>query len=193
MHRQKTIAKWLAVILSLTIAVACYIALSAITDGKSNDNVAGANDNEYPQNQTPQPPSPVYSVLPRKCEIIGDKNIAHFGGEAEEKMLDAFVFANKNVMVVSCDSKQYDVSETGIYLAIFDKTSLEKVVKITDKSGSCLSRCQTRNGLAIFVRSREKPTSYYSMRNLKSIVKTQSMNSTRYIQIISTAQSKRSA
>lgn len=150
MHRQKTIAKWLAVILSLTIAVACYIALSAITDGKSNDNVAGANDNEYPPNQIPQTPSPVYSVLPRKCEIIGDKNIAHFGGEAEEKMLDAFVFANKNVMIVSCDSKQYDVSETGIYLAIFDKTSLEKVVKITEKSGSYLSRCQTRNGLAIF-------------------------------------------
>lgn len=121
MHRQKTIAKWLAVILSLTIAVACYIALSAITDGKSNDNVAGANDNEYPQNQIPQPPSPVYSVLPRKCEIIGDKNIAHFGGEAEEKMLDAFVFANKNVMIVSCDSKQYDVSETGRPRLINDK------------------------------------------------------------------------
>ena len=48
MHKQKTIAKWLAVILLMTVAVACYIGLSAIV-GKNPDanaNVAGANDDK---------------------------------------------------------------------------------------------------------------------------------------------------
>ena len=45
MHKQKTIAKWLAVILLMTVAVACYIALSAVANANSKTNVAGANDN----------------------------------------------------------------------------------------------------------------------------------------------------
>ena len=44
MQRQKTIAKWLAVILLLTLAVASYVTLRAIFGGRTQDNVAGAQD-----------------------------------------------------------------------------------------------------------------------------------------------------
>ena len=40
MHKQKTIAKWLAVILLMTVAVACYIALSAVANAKSRTDFA---------------------------------------------------------------------------------------------------------------------------------------------------------
>ena len=48
MQKQKIIAKWLAVVLLLTVAIACYVGLSSIIK-KDGDNVAGANGTE--QNQ----------------------------------------------------------------------------------------------------------------------------------------------
>lgn len=149
MHKQKTIAKWLAVILLMTVAVACYIALSAVANANSKTNVAGANDN--PETDLPDSPQkPVYSTLPRACEKVDGKSVAHFGGEGEEKLLDAFSFAGKSVLIVSCDSSQYDVKETGIYAAIFSGTTLEKSIRIASAKGRYFCACQTRYGIAIF-------------------------------------------
>ena len=157
MHKQKTIAKWLAVILLMTVAVACYIALSAVANANSKTNVAGANDN--PETDLPDSPQkPVYSTLPRACEKVDGKSVAHFGGEGEEKLLDAFSFAGKSVLIVSCDSSQYDVKETGIYAAIFSGPTLEKSIRIASAKGRYLCACQTRYGIAIFCAENNETT-----------------------------------
>ena len=78
------------------------------------------------------------------CEKVDGKSVAHFGGEGEEKLLDAFSFAGKTVLIVSCDSSQYDVKETGIYAAIFSGTTLEKSIKIASAKGRYFCACQTR-------------------------------------------------
>lgn len=149
MHKQKTIAKWLAVILLMTVAVACYVALSTVANANSQTNVAGANDN--PPNDLPNSPQkPIYSTLPRACEKVDGKSVAHFGGEGEENLLDTFSFAGKTVLIVSCDSTQYDVKEKGFYAAVFSGNTLEKSIKIASENGSYFCACQTRNGIAIF-------------------------------------------
>ena len=152
MQKQKTIAKWLAVILLMTVAVACYIALSAIV-GKNPDgnaNVAGANDDKNQENIDNPTIKPVYSVLPRKSETINGASVAHAGGEGEEKVLDVFYFAKKTALVFHSQSMQYDVKEKGFYIAIFGGETLEKTVKIANENDEYLSSCQTRNGVAIF-------------------------------------------
>lgn len=152
MQKQKTIAKWLAVILLMTVAVACYIALSAIV-GKNpdgNSNVAGANDDNNQENVDNPTIKPVYSVLPRKSETVNGASVAHVGGEGEEKVLDVFYFAKKTALVFHSQSEQYDVKEKGIYIAIFDGETLEKTLKIASENDKYLSSCQTRNGVAIF-------------------------------------------
>ncbi len=152
MQKQKTIAKWLAVILLMTVAVACYIALSAIA-GKTHDgnsNVAGANDDKSQETVNNPTTKPVYSVLPRKSETINGASVAHVGGEGEEKVLDVFYYANKTALVFRSTSEQYDMKEKGIYIAIFGGETLEKTLKIANENDKYLSSCQTRNGVAIF-------------------------------------------
>lgn len=154
MQKQKTIAKWLAVILLMTIAVASYVVLSALVSsdqGKSN-NVAGANDGDKPDvpSQIVEP-KPVYSTLPRKSESVLGASVAHVGGEGEETVLDAFYFAGKTALVFRTESTQYDVKESGIYIAIFDENTLEKTIKIADENDRFLTYCMTRNGVAIFL------------------------------------------
>ena len=152
MQKQKTIAKWLAVILLMTIAVACYIALSAIVGKNPSDNanVAGANDDKKQENVDNPTIKPVYSVLPRKSETVKGASVAHVGGEGEEKVLDVFYFAKKTALVFHSDSEQYDLKEKGIYIAIFGGETLEKTIKIANENAKYLSSCQTRNGIAIF-------------------------------------------
>lgn len=138
MQKQKTIAKWLAVILLMTVAVACYIALSAIV-GKNPDgnaNVAGANEDKSQENVDNPTIKPVYSVLPRKSETINGASVAHAGGEGEEKVLDVFYFAKKTALVFHSQSKQYDVKEKGFYIAIFGGETLEKPLKSQTKTTS---------------------------------------------------------
>ncbi len=152
MQKQKTIAKWLAVILLMTVAVACYIALSAIVgkDPDGNANVAGANDDKNQENADDPTTKPIYSVLPRKSENVNGATVAHVGGEGEEKVLDVFYFAKKTALVFHSNSEQYDVKEKGIYIAIFGGETLEKTLKIAEENDKYLSSCQTKNGVAIF-------------------------------------------
>ncbi len=179
MHRQKTIAKWLAVILLMTIAVAIYITLSAIMGDKpdKNNNIAGANGNQnQPQNpsqnpsqnpngnQNPSGPNtgqntqkpPVYSTLPRKCESVNNISVAHVGGEGEEKVVDSINFGGKTAVVFDCDSTTFDVKESGIYIAIFEENTLEKTLKIAGKNAKYLTSCQTKNGLVTFCKQEGK-------------------------------------
>lgn len=154
MQKQKTIAKWLAVILLLTVAVGCYIALNAILPNGKNSSIAGANgDNDNQGNvitptPTPTPtPQPVYTTLPRKGESINGMTVQHVGGDGEDILLDSLYQNGKRLLIFSTTSTQYDVKESGLYVAVFEKSSLIELVKIADDSEKYVNISQTSNGL----------------------------------------------
>lgn len=161
MQKQKTIAKWLAVILLVTVAIACYIVLDAIFVQNQNDNqnVADAKQDDTPSSEddtnTPsgtipiEPVLPTYSKLPRKCENIGNMQVAHVGGEGEEKLLDSIYCFSKTLVIFSSTSMQYDVKQSGIYIGVYEDMTLTKVVRICDVSATYLRGVQTSGGLLI--------------------------------------------
>lgn len=162
MQKQKTIAKWLAVILLVTVAISCYIVLDAIflKDNNSNQNVADAkqddnahasdNNANLPNDIAPtEPILPVYSTLPRNCENIKNMQVAHIGGENQEKLLGAIYCFGKTLVIFSTLSEQYDVKQCGIYIGVYDDMTLTKVVRVCDVTSLYLGAVQTSGGLMI--------------------------------------------
>lgn len=150
MQKQKIIAKWLAVVLLLTVAIACYVGLSSIIK-KDGDNVAGANGTE--QNQGEITVSKTFSVLPRACENVDGIKVNHVGGSGNEKVLKTLFCFSKTLVIFCTDSEDRDVKEKGIYIAAFCDDTLEKVVKIASDNESFLDCSQSRNGLVFFILS----------------------------------------
>lgn len=150
MQRQKTIAKWLAVILLLTVAIACYIALNAVIKNRQADsNIAGADGDQSNTVQPVDPPQPVYTTLPRRAENVGDYVVQHMGGESDEYLLDSVYFANKNLVIFSSLSVQYDVRENGIYIGVVQNDSLIEIRKLCSKEENYVGCIITQRGLLI--------------------------------------------
>lgn len=151
MQKQKTIAKWLAVVLLLTVAVACYIALNAVIKNQQSNsgNVAGADENvSNPDNQTPAP-QPIYTTLPRRAENVGDLKVQHMGGENDESLLDTVYYSDKRLVIFSSLSEQYDVKENGIYIGVLQNDSLIEVKKICSTDEEYVGCSITQRGLLI--------------------------------------------
>ncbi len=144
MQRQKTIAKWLAVILLLTLAVACYVALSAIFgDRSTHGNIAGAQDKTDSDANGSLPPAgeddgdsdapsegeephiPVYSEFPRSAVGVGGLDVINIGGEGEDVLLDRISCFGKDILIFDSASKEYDVKESGLHLAAISDGALE--------------------------------------------------------------------
>lgn len=161
MQRQKTIAKWLAIILLLTAIVACYVAFSAILNNKTpvNPDIAGADsDNKgddvtNPSDKDDQQPAPTYSVFPRSHETVGGLTVRHVGGEANDVFLDSLYFAGSRYVIFYSASTQYDVKDCGIHIANFASDSLLSVTQISlaDESFVCASVVQ--NGILIITKN----------------------------------------
>lgn len=140
MQKQKTIAKWLAVILLLTLAVASYVALSAImNDRDAGQNIAGAQDGNDPNPETPtdddqtpdlppediQPPHiPVYSQFPREAREIAGSKVLNIGGEGDDVLLDVISCYGKDMAIFSSTSEEYDVKQSGLHIATLDAGAL---------------------------------------------------------------------
>lgn len=150
MQKQKTIAKWLAVVLLVTVAIACYIVLSAILPNSSDASteIADANS-QNPTRDEPAAPKPIYSTLPRNCEHIDTLEVAHVGGEGSETLLDVVYCFSKTLVIFLSESTQYDVNESGIYIAVFEAMTLEKTLKIASSEQRYLGAMQARSGLII--------------------------------------------
>lgn len=152
MQRQKTIAKWLSVVLLTTIAIASYVLLNAI--GKTPDNdrrVSSAGQNQTSDNTSEQPQK-IFSAFPRKNEIINDIKVAHTGGSENENVLDYTYFKGKTVVFFKSESSDRDVKEAGLYIAVFANDSLESTIKIADENAIYLTSCLCQNGLLIFLK-----------------------------------------
>ena len=138
MQRQKTIAKWLSVVLLTTIAIASYILLSTIGKNAPSDSaVAGAGNTS--QTDVPTPPI-VYSTLPRACETVKGFSVAHAGGSKQEEVVDYVDFCGKTLVFFSSNSVDRDVKEAGLYIAVFDgRATLERTVKIAGNGAEYLN------------------------------------------------------
>ncbi|MBD5092612.1 MAG: hypothetical protein HDT36_04450 [Clostridiales bacterium] len=155
MQKQKTIAKWLAIILLLTIIVTCYFVFRAVIQGgnSSNKDIAGADDSG--NNTTVTPPledivdPPVYSEFPRNAEIVGGVTVRHVGGENKERLLDTMYFGGKRLVFFASESTQYDVRESGIHIAVFDSDKLSKTVKVAGADEEFKTVGLVQNGLLI--------------------------------------------
>lgn len=150
MQKQKTIAKWLAVVLLLTVAIACYVALSAILQKSDDTKVAGANDSN-PQQQTPV--KKTYSTFPRKAENVDKNAINHVGGSDDETLLSTVYYRGKTLVFFKSESDDRDVKESGLYIAVFSNFALEKTVKIGEISETFLDCSLSKNGLVVFISS----------------------------------------
>ncbi len=155
MQRQKTIAKWLSIVLLTTIAIASYIFLSTIgKDAPSYSAVAGAGNTA--QTDVPTPPI-VYSALPRDCETVKQLSVAHVGGSEQEKAIDYVDFCGKTLVFFSSKSVDRDVKEAGLYIAVFDgKGTLEHTIKIAGSDAEYLTSSLGKNGLTVFIKNQNK-------------------------------------
>lgn len=158
MQRQKTIAKWLAVVLLLTVALACYIAFGTDVLKKNADNIAGAGDKTNGDtsngSQTePIKPEPVYSTFPRPAELVDGAAVQHVGGEGNENYLESFYISDKLLVLFSTASEQYDVKEQGIHVARFDNDNLVSVHKICGNDEEYVCATLGATGIIVITKS----------------------------------------
>ncbi len=169
MERQKTLAKWLAVILLLTLIVACYIALSAILGGKkTSDNVAGADsvgdqngskpaqDQNEGNEEIPAPHIPVYSVYPRASETVNGLTVAHLGGEKDEEFLKSMVYQSRQLIFFGSASEEFDARGRGIYVAEIDDRSVLSCARLTDGEEEFVDCVRTADGLVTVTRNADE-------------------------------------
>lgn len=151
MQKQKTIAKWLAVVLLLTVAVACYVGLNAIL--KNQNNVVDGADQTQTDNknngENNNEVKPIYTTLPRRAENVNGKYVQHVGGDEGEALVDCATFGDKQIVIFKTTSQQYDVKSQGLHLASFADNNLCEVVKIASTDEEYVASALTSRGFLI--------------------------------------------
>lgn len=163
MQNQKTMAKWLAIALLLMVAVACYVALNAILkkDKSSTDTTASADESAKEQTVETIKPSepvhiPVYSSFPRRAEKVGSTLVSHVGGENDDSYLNHFCIEEKTILLFSTSSTEYDVKESGIYLAMFSGDYLISTILLANGDEKYLSSTVTKSGILLATQTNSK-------------------------------------
>lgn len=151
MQKQKTIAKWLSVILLTTVAIGCYVALSSV-DKTTTNTASGAEENQT----LIQQPQITYSTLPRKGECVNSALVSHFGGSKDDYALDYAFFANKMLVFAKSESIDKDVEKQGLHIAVFCENVLEKSIFLGDENTEYICSSLTKNGILIFTKSDEE-------------------------------------
>lgn len=134
MQRQKTVAKWLAIILLCTVAVGAYIMYDALYVDGGGQASAGADGggNETPV-PDPEPDPPYYTTLPRVSQSYGGQKVAHAGGEGNDEFCETVFTAQSTLMFFSSDSLEFDCRGEGLYVAVFSDSQLNAVTRFADK------------------------------------------------------------
>ena len=134
MQKQKTIAKWLAIILLAMVAVGSYILYDALYI-KKVDNQATADDyvDENPNEDEEDTPVhvPYYTTLPRQPEKIDGVTVTHFGGEGIDTVQNVVNYGGKRYAVFSSTSTEFDLRESGLHVAVIGE-EVEAVVRLGD-------------------------------------------------------------
>ena len=161
MQKQKTIAKWLAIILLLTVIVACYIGLRAIFSNRDNaapPDIAGADENGGDEEKPPvkpdgENPKPVYSVFPRQSETVNGITVRHVGGEDNDVMLDTVYYFGKRLVFFYTASVQHDVRDIGIHIAVFFGDALTATAKVAEASEQYVTASTVAGGVLVVTKT----------------------------------------
>lgn len=150
MQRQKTIAKWLGVILLATIVAGCYILAKSINENEGSSYIAdGTGNNGDTPNEIDDkiPAEPYYSTFPRAAETISGVRAAHVGGEGDDVFLSASQIGKNTFIFFSSSSKEFDVKQPGLYLAHYLNGALIKTVRVASDAESFVFSKITYSGL----------------------------------------------
>ncbi len=131
MQKQKTIAKWLAIIVLCSVAVGSYLLYDALYVEKNNsqataDNNTSDNLPDIPNNGG-EVHIPYYTTLPRQSEVIDGISVTHFGGEGDDKLQEVINYSGKRFAFFQSESVEFDVREKGLHVAVIG----EEVEKVT--------------------------------------------------------------
>lgn len=129
MQKQKTIAKWLIIIILCTIMVGGYLVYDAIVNNNGN-TALGENGN--PAFKITAEKEKYHTVLPRESEQIDGIDVSHVGGENDESIKKIIAYNGKFFVFFQSNSCEYDVEKSGLNMAYFEGLTLEKVLWITD-------------------------------------------------------------
>ena len=156
MQKQKTLAKWLAIILLCTVAVGSYVLYDALYLKKTENQATAENQNinkdvNGDTDSTVEEYVPYYTILPRQAENIDGVFVSHFGGENDDVLHDIINYKSKRYAIFTSNSVEFDMRERGLSLAIIGE-GVEKVVCL-DKSATYIDGKMSRNGVAILTKN----------------------------------------
>lgn len=156
MQRQKTIAKWLVIILLCTLAVGAYILYDALyvgdLGGAAADDVIPPGENDDPTPSDPiEPDPPYYTELPRDTQNFAGMNVGHAGGEGTDTVLDTVFTSDCVYVFFRSSSAEYDCRGAGLYAAVFKDNSLAAVTRFGESTDSFGGAKQTADGVAAAV------------------------------------------
>ena len=156
MQRQKTVAKWLAVIVLLTVAVGSYILYDSFYTDLGDDHTATGGDGDAtvtpPDDDAPEIPE--YTTLPRAAESYRGLTVSHAGGEGADKAGAAVFFADKTVAFFSSDSLGYDCRGAGMYCAAFTDNKVTTVSRVSDSEDDEIPVAATLSAQGVLLVSR---------------------------------------
>ncbi len=125
MQRQKTIAKWIGVILLTTLCIACYFIINAIEAGtlSLSQNSASAQDTQQTQTPNEEMQEQIYSTLPREGYTYQNASVSHVGTSDNDTYLASVVYCEKLFVFFESKGANFDVKQEGLHIAIFGKNS----------------------------------------------------------------------
>lgn len=151
MQRQKTIAKWLAIVLLCTVAVGAYIMYDALYVGDGGQASAGGGTEGMPDPEPlPEPDPPYYTELPRQPETVNGAVVRHAGGEKDD-LLQSAVFTQEGALAFfRSQSDEFDCRGRGLYCAVFDGSGLSAVNAFSDGADdNVLAAKRTAAGITV--------------------------------------------
>ena len=152
MQRQKTIAKWLVIILLCTVAVGAYIMYDALYVTKGSGADAGDAQPVLPPSSDEQPPhESVFTELPRPTQNFAGMQVAHTGGEGDDILLDAVFTSEATYLFFSSSSAEYDCRGAGLYVAVWKDDSLIAVTRFAEKDSVFGGGKLTADGVAALI------------------------------------------
>ena len=131
MQKQKTLAKWLAIILLCSVAVGSYVLYDALYLKKDNNQATadGGQGDTSDTNNDVDEYIPYYTTLPRQPEKIDSVTVTHFGGESDDILHQVINAYGKRYAIFTSNSVEFDMREKGLSVAVIGN-SVERVVNI---------------------------------------------------------------
>lgn len=159
MQGQKTAAKWLAIILLVSISIFSYAMYDSffVSDGGQVQGADNNNDNNNNNNNLPPDddalddlPQITYSEFPRAAVNFDNATVQHTGGTAEEVLLSSHYYQDKTFAILKTRSNSFDFkAENHLAIALFEKDRLVKTVSFSEKDEVFLDSNINKNGIHI--------------------------------------------